>query len=81
MTYEKFSIAPVKLRILYIKHLLNELGYNVSLNFLEDKEYKKALKDYQTKNNFIPNCVISNAVFYSFMDKIPTAKAIWKSLK
>ena len=44
LTYEKFSTAPVKVRILFVKKLLNKLGFNLEETFIDDKHYKKALK-------------------------------------
>ena len=81
ITFEKFSIAPVKVRILYIKKLLNELGYNLEENFHEDKCYKKSLKEFQIKNNLIGNCVITNDVFNLLLNKIPNANKIWKNMR
>ena len=81
ITFEKFSIAPVKVRILYIKKLLNELGYNLEENFHEDKHYKKSLKEFQIKNNLTGNCVITNDVFNLLLNKIPNANKIWKNMR
>ena len=80
LSYEKFSMAPVKVRILYIKKLLNELGYNINENFKDDKQYKKALINFQKNNNFAGNCIISESVFYTFKNKVKDADKIWKSI-
>ena len=41
LSFHKFSMAPLKVRILYIKKLLNVLGYNLEETFYDDKHYKK----------------------------------------
>lgn len=81
ITFEKFSILPVKVRTLFIKKLLNNLGYNIQETFKEDKEYKKALRDFQVKNNFAPNCVVSKDVYLFIIDKVHNYKEIYKELK
>lgn len=81
MNYFSFSVAPVKVRILFIKKLLNKLGYNLDESFKEDKQYKKALKDYQVKNGYGGNCIVSENVFKSFIEDVPEAIDIWKSMK
>lgn len=81
MNYFSFSVAPVKVRILFIKKLLNKLGYNLYESFKEDKQYKKALKDYQVKNGFGGNCIVSENVFKSFIEDVPESIDIWKSMK
>lgn len=81
LTFEKFSVSPIKVRTLFIKKLLNELGYNLDENFLEDKKYKKSLRKYQIDNGFAGNCVISNDVFYSFMNNVSNAQLIWNNMK
>lgn len=81
ITYEKFSTVPVKVRTLYIKKLLNELGYNLIENFNEDKYYKRALKQFQKENCFGENCVVSKDVFYCLIDQVDNHDVIWKNLK
>lgn len=81
VTFEKFSILPVKVRVLYIKKLLNILGYNIQETLKEDKEYKKALRDFQVKNNFIPNCIISKEIYLFIINKVPNHKEIYKELR
>lgn len=81
ITFEKFSILPVKVRVLYIKKLLNTLGYNVQESFKEDKEYKKALRDFQVKNNFAPNCMISKEIYLFIINQVPNHKQIYNELK
>lgn len=81
ITFEKFSILPVKVRILYIKKLLNNLGYNIQETFKEDKEYKKALRDFQLKNNFTPNCMISKEIYLFMISKVPNYKELYNELK
>lgn len=80
LTFEKFSVSPIKVRVLFTKKLLNYLGYNLDENFIEDKKYKKALKDYQIKHGFVGNCVVSKDVFKSFKNEIPNIQQIWKNL-
>lgn len=81
ITYKKFSISPMKVRILFIKKLLNHLGYNLNENFLEDKDYKKALKHYQTNNGFTGNCIINEDTFQLFINNVPDANKIWNEIK
>ena len=61
--FEKFSMAPVKIRVLYVKKLLNTLGFNLNETFLEDKYYKKALKKFQRDNDFNENCIVNKDIF------------------
>lgn len=79
--YEKFSTAPIKVRVLYVKKLLNNLGYNLEENFIEDKKYKTALKKFQADNNFGTNCIISKEVFYCLISQVKDYQLIWKNLK
>ncbi len=81
ITFDKFSIAPMKVRILYIKKLLNVLGYNLEETFYDDKYYKRALKKFQIENNFTGNCVVTSDVFDVFINKIPEANKIWKDMR
>lgn len=81
ITFEKFSTLPIKVRVLFIKKLLNELGYNLEENFHEDKQYKKALKKYQESNNFSGNCIISHDVFNTITTQVSNHNDIWKSIK
>lgn len=81
LTYEKFSTAPVKVRILYVKKLLNIVGFNLEETFAEDKYYKKALKKFQSDNDFGANCVVSKDVFYCLIGQVPNHERIWKNLK
>lgn len=80
-TYEKFSTAPVKVRTIYVKKLLNNLGFNLEETFIEDKQYKKALKQFQADNGFGENCIVSKDVFYCLIKKVDNYKIIWKNLK
>ena len=80
ITYEKFSVAPIKIRVLLIKKLLNNIGYKLEETYKEDKPYKKALKDYQEQNGFIGNCIINNSVFASFIKNIPQIDSIWNEV-
>lgn len=81
ITFDKFSISPMKVRILYIKKLLNKLNYNVDETFYDDKQYKKALKKFQIENNFTGNCVITSDVFDAFLNKVPEANKIWNDMR
>lgn len=81
ITFNEFSVAPIKVRILYIKKLLNVLGYNLEETFYDDKYYKKALKKFQIENNFTGNCVVTSDVFNVFINKIPEANKIWKDMR
>ena len=81
LTYEKFSTAPVKVRILYVKKLLNSLGFNLDETFIDDKYYKKALKKFQANNGFSENCVVSKDVFHCLIKQVNDYKMIWKNLK
>lgn len=81
ITFDKFSISPMKVRILYIKKLLNKLNYNVDETFYDDKQYKKALKKFQIENNFTGNCVITSDVFDVFLNKVPEANKIWNDMR
>lgn len=81
LTYEKFSIAPVKVRVLYIKKLLNKLEFNLDETFNEDKYYKKALKKFQSNNGFGENCVVSKDVFYCLINKVNNYDKIWNEVK
>lgn len=80
LTFEKFSVAPVKVRTLYIKRLLNKLGYNVPVNVQIDKLYKKALKRFQIENGFIGNCVITEDVFSNLISQVENHNEIWSNL-
>lgn len=81
ITFDKFSVSPMKVRILYIKKLLNKLNYNVDETFYDDKQYKKALKKFQIENNFTGNCVITSDVFDVFLSKVPEANKIWNDMR
>ena len=81
LTFEKFSTAPVKVRVLYIKKLLNVLGFNLDETFAEDKYYKKALKKFQSDHNFSENCVVSKDIFYCLVGQVKNHESIWKNLK
>ena len=81
LTYEKFSMAPVKIRVLYVKKLLNTLGFNINETFSEDKQYKKALKKFQSNNGFGENCVVSKDVFYCLIKLVKDYEIIWKNMK
>ena len=70
LTYEKFSVAPIKVRVLYVKKLLNKLKFDLDENFNEDKKYKKALKKFQHDNGFGENCVVSKDVFYCLINQM-----------
>ena len=81
LTFEKFSMVPVKIRVLYVKKLLNTLGYNLSETFSEDKYYKKALKKFQSENDFSANCVVSKDVFNCLIKQVENFEIIWKNMK
>ena len=81
LTYEKFSTIPVKVRVLYVKKLLNTLGFDLTESFIEDKHYKKALKKFQATNGFGENCVVSKDVFYCLINQVKEHEVIWKNLK
>lgn len=81
LTYEKFSNAPMKVRILFVKKLLNELGFTLDETFIDDKCYKRALKKFQSNNGFGENCVVSKDVFYCLIEQVKDYKTIWKNLK
>ena len=80
LTYQKFLSLPVKQRIIFTKKLLNELGFELIENHIDDKVFKKALKSFQESNNFCGNCVVSNDVFYSLISKVPNHSVLWKSV-
>lgn len=81
INFHRFSISPVKVRILYIKKLLNEIGYNLEENIYDDKLYKKSLKKFQIENNFVGNCTITPDVFNALLRKVPNANKIWESMR
>ena len=81
LTYEKFSSSPMKVRILYVKKLLNKLGFNLEETFIDDKYYKKALKKFQSNNGFGENCVVSKDVFYCLIEQVKEFNNIWKNMK
>jgi hypothetical protein len=81
LTYEKFSTSPMKVRILYVKKLLNKIGYNLEETFIEDKGYKKALKKFQSNNGFGENCVVSKDVFCCLIEQVEDFDNIWKNMK
>ena len=81
LTYERFSTAPVKVRTLYVKKLLNTLDYNLEETFTEDKCYKKALKKFQSNNGFNENCVVSKDVFTCLISQVKEHEMIWKNMK
>ena len=81
LTYEKFSTAPVKVRTLFTKKLLNKLGFNLEENFTEDKYYKRALKKFQSNNGFGENCIVSKDVFYCLIEQVEDFDIIWKNMK
>ena len=80
VTYEKFSTSSMKVRILYIKKLLNTLNYNLIETPIADKQYKKALKKFQETNNFGGNCIVNKDVFNVFISKVDNHNDIWKTL-
>lgn len=81
MTYEKFSTLPIKVRVLYVKKLLNTLNFNLEETFIEDKYYKRALKKFQSNNGFGENCVVSKDVFYCLINQVENYNEIWNSMK
>ena len=81
LTYEKFTTLPMKVRILYVKKLLNELGYNLEESFKDDKHYKKALRKFQINNGYAGNCIIDINTFYSLIEQVKNYYDIWMSLK
>ena len=81
VTYEKFSTSPVKVRTLYVKRLLNSIGFSLEETFSEDKYYKKALKTFQSNNGFGANCVVSKDVFYCLIGQVKNYNDIWKNMK
>lgn len=81
LTYEKFATLPMKVRILYVKKLLNELGYNLEESFKDDKQYKKALRKFQINNGYAGNCMIDINTFYSLIKQVKNYYDIWMSLK
>lgn len=80
ITYEKFSVSPMKVRTLFVKKLLNKMNYNLKEDFYEDKQYKKALKHYQVSNGFAGNCIISHDVFYHLINNVHDANSIWNTI-
>jgi len=81
LTFEKFQIAPMKVRVLFVKKLLNCQGYALDENFLEDKHYKRALKKWQEDNNFGGNCMISHDVFYKLISFVSNYDNIWNDMR
>ena len=81
LTYEKFSTQPMKVRILYVKKLLNALGYNLEESFKDDKCYKKALRKFQIDNGYAGNCMIDINTFYSLIEQVKNYDNLWNSLQ
>lgn len=81
LTYEKFSISPMKVRVLFVKKLLNTLNYNLDETFIEDKAYKKALKKYQMSKGLAGNCSLDIKTFNLLKDDIPCFNTIWNNIK
>ena len=79
--FQKLYIEKMKIKNIYIKKLLNVLGYNLDETFYDDKQYKRALKKFQLNNNFTGNCVVTEDVFNAFLNKIPEANKIWKDMR
>ena len=80
VTFERFSVSPIIVRVLFIKKLINMLNYNLEETFKEDKSYKKALKHYQISKGFAGNCVIDIKTFTSFVNDVPNYNKIWKDM-
>ena len=82
LTFEKFSISPMKIRVLFTKIILNNIQ-NASLdeNYLEDKRYKKALKLFQIYNNLGENCMLTRGTFDALISNFPTYNELWNDLK
>ncbi len=81
ITYSHFSVSPMKKRILFIKKVLNTLGYNLEESVKEDKQYKKALKHYQISKGYAGNCMIDNKTFESLLHDCSNLDKIWNNLK
>lgn len=81
VTYNNFLISPIKKRVIFVKKILNYLGYNLEDSFKEDKSYKKALKNYQISKGITANCVIDIKTFENLIKDCPNSNAIWKELK
>lgn len=81
LTYEKFSVSPMKVRVLFVKKLLNALSYNLDETFIEDKKYKRALKKYQTSKGLTGNCSLDIKTFNLLKDDIPDFDTIWNNIK
>lgn len=81
ITYNSFSVSSMKKRTLFVRKLLNILGYELEESVKEDKKYKKALKSYQISKGFAGNCVIDIKTFESLLDDCPESNHIWKELK
>lgn len=81
LTYEKFSISPMKVRVLFVKKLLNTLNYNLDETFTEDKHYKKALRKYQIDNGLAGNCMLDIKIYNLLKNDVPEFDTIWNNMK
>lgn len=81
LTYSHFSISPIKKRTLFVKKVLNTLGYNLEESVKEDKKYKKALKQYQINKGYAGNCIVDNKTFKDLLQDCPNYNNIWNGLK
>lgn len=81
VTFERFSVSPIKVRVLFVKHLLNQLNYDLDETYIEDKQYKKALKQYQTSKGITGNCVVDIKTFKSLITDVPSYNTIWKNMR
>ena len=64
MTYTKYSCLSMKARIVWAKERLKSKGYNITNTTPQrDKEFIKAVKQFQKDNNFGTNAEIHEQEF------------------
>ena len=81
ISFDKFSLLPVKVRVILIKSILNDIGYKLDVSGIEDKQYKKALKKFQIDNGFVGNCMINDSLYNILINSTPNSNNIWKNIK
>ena len=64
LTHIKYGMMPIKARIVLLQKTLIDHGYSkVSVNGINDRSTKRALVDFQNRNNITPNGIVNEETF------------------
>lgn len=63
ITFVRYSSLPMKVRIKILQKVLINLGYNLNISGIRDRDTIKALKKFQKENGLSQNAVVCSKTY------------------